>query len=615
MMSIHRSRLLISVVLGLAFVLNACGTPPAAQAPSAAPAAPPTDIPLAQASPVRAATAAPAAQPAATEPAASAAGQGDTLRLLWFQAPTILNPHLATGTKDFDASRVVYEPLASFDVNGELVPFLAAAIPSRENGGLAEDGTSVTWTLKEGVQWADGTPFTAADVKFTYDFVSNKETAATTAAVFSAIDNVEVIDPLTVKVNFKSVNPAWSLPFVGTNGLIIPQHLFADYIGAKAREAPNNLKAIGTGPYQTVEFKPGDIVIYEPNPYFREAGKPYFGRVELKGGGDPATAARAVIQTGEIDFIPALTIEKQLLEQLLVGSTAELIVNAGSALSERIELNRADPNTEVDGERASATVPHPFFSDLKVRQAFALAVDRATIANQIYGGPPVTPNTNALIAPPQFVSPNTSFTFDLAQAAALLDEAGWADSDGDGVRDKDGVKLSILFQTSTIARRQKVQKVIKQNLESVGWQVELKSVDNGVFFSSDPANTDTFNHFYADVQMYTIGNYNPDPAAYLESFTCAKIVTKANNWTGGNRVRYCNPEYDALFAQSRTELDPERRAQIFIQLNDILINDVVIIPLVFSGIGQAAANNLSGITLSPWESSLWLLKDWTRKVS
>jgi peptide/nickel transport system substrate-binding protein len=606
----------VSGTLALAILLAGCGAAPASQAPTTVPTTEvQSTIPVVPATEAPAATVAPAEQPAATaeQPAPSSAGQGGTLRLLWFQAPTILNPHLSTGTKDFDASRVVYEPLASFDVNGELVPFLAAEIPSRENGGLAEDGTSVTWKLKEGVQWADGTPFTAEDVKFTYDFVANKETAATTAAVFSAVASVEVVDPLTVKVNFKSVNPAWSLPFVGTNGQIIPKHLFADYIGAKAREAPNNLKAIGTGPYQTVDFKPGDIVIYEPNPYFREAGKPYFGRVELKGGGDPATAARAVLQTGEVDFIPTLTIEKQLLDQLLTGSTAELIVNSGSALSERIELNRADPNTEVDGERASATVPHPFFSDLKVRQAFALAIDRATIADQIYGGSPVVPNTNALIAPPQFVSPNTSWEFNLEKAAALLDEAGWVDSDGDGIRDKDGVKLSILYQTSTIARRQKVQEVIKQSLESIGWEVELKSVDNGVFFSSDPANPDTFNHFYADVQMYTIGNYNPDPAAYLESFTCAKIVSKATNWTGGNRVRYCNPEYDALFETSRTELDPQKRAEIFIQLNDILVNDVVIIPLVSSGVNQAAANNLSGITLSPWESSLWLLKDWTRK--
>jgi peptide/nickel transport system substrate-binding protein len=562
---------------------------------------------------------APAAQTPADKPTAAAAaleeggrGRGDTLHLLWVQAPTILNPHLATGTKDFDASRVTYEPLASFDKDGKLVPFLAAEIPSRENGGLAADGKSVTWKLKRGVKWSDGAPFSARDVKFTFDFVANKETAATTTSTYSAVAGVEALDESTVKVSFKDVTPGWSLPFVGTAGLIIPEHSFKDFVGAKAREAPANLIPVGTGPYKVVEFKPGDIVVYEPNPYFREEGKPFFSRVELKGGGDSATAARAVLQTGDVDFTPGLSVPPQVLEQLQASGKGSVLVSPPTGLVERIELNRTDPNKEVDGERSSLKAPHPFFSDLKVRQAVALAVDRETIAKQIYG-PSAVPTRNALVAPPSFDSPNTTAEFNLQKAAALLDEAGWKDANGDGVREKDGAELRILFQTSTVQARQKAQEVIKQALESIGFKVELKSVDNGVFFGSDPANPDNFNHFYADLQMYTIGNYNPDPAAYLESFTCAKIAQKANNWSGSNRVRYCNPEYDALFAKSNTELDPAKRQQIFIQLNDLLVKDVVVIPLVRNSGATGVGNTLEGVTLSPWESSLWLLKDWARK--
>ncbi|MEI7770442.1 MAG: peptide ABC transporter substrate-binding protein [Chloroflexales bacterium] len=603
---------LVSGALALLFILAACGAAPAGQAPTAAPTAAAPAAPTV-AAPAAEATGAPAAPPSAA-PATGAAGQGGTLHLLWFQAPTILNPHLATGVKDFDASRVTYEPLASFDKDGTLLPFLAAEIPSRENGGLAADGKSVTWKLKPGVKWGDGEPFTAADVKFTFDFIANKETAATTTSTYSAVASVEVVDDTTVKVIFKDVNPAWSLPFVGTAGLIIPAHVFKDYIGAKAREAPANLKAVGTGPYRVVEFKPGDIVVYEPNPYFREQGKPFFGRVELKGGGDPATGARAVLQTGDIDFTPSLSVAPQVLEQLRTGGKGQVVVSPPGGFSERIELNQTDPNIEVDGERSSLTKPHPFFTDKQVRQAFALAVDRATIASQIYG-PSATAITNLLIAPPTFNSPNTKAEFDLQKAAALLDAAGWKDSDGDGIRDKGGVKLSILYQTSTVPARQKSQEVIKQALESIGWKVELKSVDNGVFFGSDAANTDNFNHFYADVQMYTIGNTNPDPAAYLESYTCAKIAQKANNWSGSNRVRYCNPAYDALFAQSKTELDPAKRAQIFIQLNDLIVNDYVVIPLIRNAGNVGVSNTLDGVTLTPWDSTLWQIKDWTRKAS
>ena len=164
-----------------------------------------------------------AATPAATAAASAAAtesgpattrGQGDTLNLLWWQAPTILNNHLAQGTKDYDASRVVLEPLADFDNNGNMVAVLAAEIPSLDNGGVAQDGKSVTWKLKQGVTWSDGQPFTADDVKFTYDFVINKDTAATSYASYTAISAVDLVDPNTVKVSFTNPAPGW-------NGLVL----------------------------------------------------------------------------------------------------------------------------------------------------------------------------------------------------------------------------------------------------------------------------------------------------------------------------------------------------------------------------------------------------------
>ena len=204
------------------------------------------------------------------------------LRLLYWQAPTILNPHLSTGVKDSEASRLTLEPLASYDKNGELVLFLAAEVPTLSNGGLAADGKSVTWKLKQGLKWSDGTPFNAADVVFTYSFIANPEVASTNASVYDNIESVEAIDEYTVKINFQDVNPAWDRPFVGS--VILPRHLFEPYNGPNAWSASANLMPVGTGPYRVVEFKPGDTVVYEPNPYFREAGKPFFQRVELRGG-------------------------------------------------------------------------------------------------------------------------------------------------------------------------------------------------------------------------------------------------------------------------------------------------------------------------------------------
>ncbi|MGB5974102.1 MAG: ABC transporter substrate-binding protein, partial [Nodosilinea sp.] len=174
----------------------------------------------------------------------------DTLRLLYWQAPTILNPHFSSGFKDSEASRITLEPLASFDAEGNMVLFLAAEEPSLDNGGVAEDGTSVTWKLKEGITWSDGTPFTAEDVVFTYEFIVNPEVATVNAGSYELIERVEALDDTTVQITFKEPNPAWYLMFTGTEGMVLPKHMFAEYNGANGREAPANTMPVGTGPYR-----------------------------------------------------------------------------------------------------------------------------------------------------------------------------------------------------------------------------------------------------------------------------------------------------------------------------------------------------------------------------
>ncbi len=536
----------------------------------------------------------------------------DTLKLLYWQAPTILNPHLSTGFKDSEASRITLEPLASFDNDGNMVLFLAAEEPTLDNGGVAADGKSVTWKLKQGVKWSDGTPFTAADVKFTHEFITNSDVGSTTAGTYEVIDNVEVVDDYTVKINFKEVNPAWFLVFMGTEGMILPQHIFANFNGPNGREAPGNLKPVGTGPYQVVEFKPGDVVVYEPNPNFRGPEKVSFQRVELKGGGDATSAARAVLQTGDADFANNLQVEKTILQELEGAGKGTVVANFG-ALSERILINYTDPNKATsEGERSSVQFPHPFFKDKEIRQAFALAMDRDTIGQQLYGSTGKA-TANILVAPPQYNSLNTSYELNLEKAAALLDTAGWQDSNNNGIRDKDGVEMKVVFQTSVNPLRQKTQAVVKQGLQSLGIDVELKSVDASVFFSSDPANNDTVEHFYADLEMYTTGNTNPDPGAYMKTYTCKEIPQKKNSWSGQNHGRYCNEEYDRLWEESTTELDPEKRRQLFIQMNDILIEDAAVIPLVHRANVVGVNNSLMGVDLTPWDLRTWNIVDWNRR--
>lgn len=571
--------------------------------------------------------ASPAAAPtvAATQAAEGQRGAGDTLKIFLWQAPTIVNPLLSPGTKDLTASRIAYEPLASYDNDGKMVPFLAAEIPSRENGGVAQDGKSVTWKLKPDVKWSDGQPFTAQDVLFTFQYATNPKVASTSRADYEQVKSVEVIDDYTVRVNFKDVNPAWALPFVGPEGCILPQHVFAPYNGANAAEAPANLIPVGTGPYRGVDYRKEDVlligqdvvntvkIIFEPNPYFREANKPYFSRVQVQGGGGDALKAAQAVQTGAVDYVWNLTVSNDVLDKVDAGGKARVTVPS-SAFSERIMVNFTDPNKQTaDGERSSVQFPHPFLTDLRVRQALAYAVDRDSIAKAYGRTGQIT--GNLLVSPTNFDSPNTTpypYAFDLKKATALLDEAGWK-MGSDGVREKDGVRLKLTFLTSINPVRQTAQEIVKKNYESIGIQVDNLNVDSSIFLGPPEGTTKTRRQFYADFEEFAFSNKNPDPGAYMSGWTCGEMAQKANNWALSNWGRYCNPDYDKLYKQSTTEMDPEKRRQLIIQMNDILTKDVALIPLVKLGIAYGASNTLTGMNWSAWDTDTWNIKDWARK--
>lgn len=539
-------------------------------------------------------------------------GGGGLLKVLWWQSPTLLNPHFAVGTKDQDGSRVFYEPLASFDPDGNLIPTLAAEIPSAQNGGLSKDGKSVTWRLKKNVQWHDGKPFTADDVVFNWEFAADPATAATTIGNYKGIDRIDKIDSHTVKIVFKEPNPFWAEAFCGAaTGQIIPKHLFEAFRGAKSREAPSNLKPIGTGAYRFVDFKPGDIVRAELNPNYHVPNNPFFDRVEMKGGGDAVSAARAVIQTGEFDFAWNMQVEEEILRRMEQGGKGRVDIAVAGNI-EHIQCNQTDPWTDVDGERSSITKPHPFLTDPAVRQALNLLVDRASVQEQIYGRAGRT-SANFLNAPSRYFSKNTKWEFNVDKANQILEAAGWKKG-SDGIRAKDGKKLKLVYQTSINAPRQKNQQIVKQAAAKAGIDIEIKSVVASVYFSSDPANPDTYRHFYTDIQMYTTTMGAPDPQTFMRQFLSAEIASKENKWQGRNITRWRNEEYDTLFAASLTELDPVKRAAQFIRMNDLVIQNVVVIPVLWRLVQSAISLKLKNTSISGWDSNLWNLRNWVREA-
>ncbi len=530
-------------------------------------------------------------------------GGGGVLKLLMWQGPTLLNPHFATGVKDIEGARIFYEPLARWDAEGNLLPVLAAEIPSRANGGLAADGKSVLWRLKKGVTWHDGQPFTADDVLFNWQYAIDPATAAITAGDYLNL-KMEKVDAHTVRVRFEQPSPFW--PGIYCTTRLIPKHVFAPYSGAKSREAPANLKPVGTGPYVFADFKPGDLIRGTLNANYHQPNRPHFDSIELKGGGDAVSAARAVLQTGEYDYAWNLLVEDDVLKRLEVNGKGRVVFSAGGSI-EAIFLNAADPWTEVDGERANPKSRHPFFSDPAVREALGLLIDRQGIQRFIAGRTGVA-TPNFLNNPERFRSPHRQMWFDIAKANALLDGAGYVRG-ADGMRSKAGKPLKLVFQTSINAPRQKIQAVIKQACQKAGIAVELKSVVGSVFFSSDVANPDTYGKFWADLQMYAGDQGSPDPTEHMQRFVSWEIASKANKWLRANLNRWHNAEFDAAYRAAEKEMDPVKRAALFIRMNDIACNDGYVIPLLYrpivTGLGERLRAPLSG-----WDSDLASLADW-----
>jgi peptide/nickel transport system substrate-binding protein len=535
-------------------------------------------------------------------------GGGGLLKILMWQGPTLLNPHFATGDKDQVGSRLFYEPLAAWDAEGRLVPILAADIPSRDNGGLSKDGKSVVWRLKPGVAWHDGAPFTADDVVFNWQYASDPATAAVTRGNFMGL-KFEKVDALTVRVVFDQPAAFW--PGAYSRITLLPRHLFAPYIGARSREAPHNHQPVGTGPYRFIAFKPGDLVQGELNPGYHMPLRPHFDTVEIKGGGDAVSAARAVVQTGEYDFGWNLQVEDELLKRLEQGGKGRVHFAVGGA-TEFITLNHADPGLELDGERSHPKSRHPLFSDPAVRQAISLLLDRQAVQQFIYGRAGVA-TANLLDHPDAYRSPNQKPEFNIARANELLDKAGWArgGSGEGGVRAKDGRALRLLFQTTINAPRQKTQAIVKQAAAKAGIAIEIKAVAPAVFFSSDPANSDTQSRFVADMQMATYSMEQPDPARFMQQFVSWDMASKANKWQGLNTGRWRNDEFDKAYRSAAVELDPVKRAALFVRMNDIVCNDHYALPLVsrqdVSGLHRSLVAHVSA-----WDLAVGFIHDWYR---
>lgn len=539
------------------------------------------------------------------------AGQGGDLVLLQWQAPSQANPLLSSGTKDLLAGSLVVEPLAEFAPDGSVVPALAAEVPSPGNG-ISDDLTQITWKLRDDVVWSDGTPFTSADVVFSYEYCTNEETGCSNEA-FGDVASVVADDDYTVTITFDAPKPYPFIPFVGYTSPVIQAAQFADCVGAAAKScSEQNFAPVGTGPYTVTELRPEDTVTYAANPNYRGAanGQPFFGTVTIKGGGDAESAARSVLEVGDADYAWNLQVAPEILAGMEAAGNGRLAAAFASSV-EHINLNQTDP----DADPPSEGTPNPIFVDNPdLHKALSIAINRDELVAVGYGAagaptcyywPVEGGNSGAL---------DDCLTQDIEGANALLDGLGYLDTDGDGVREAEGYgPLEFDYVTSTNAVRQSNQELIAQYWSEIGVKANMKNEDASLFFDGTCASDVCIWKFFTDIEMYTNSSSGPDGPGYLKSFKSDQIPTSATSWGGENVVRINSPELDTLIDEMvAAPLDDPNRDELIAQVNEF-VSSRAIIPLIYRASNSAFANSIENTgDLNGWDSEYWNIEEWTR---
>lgn len=550
-------------------------------------------------------------------PPSGEAGAGGTLTMIQWQAPSQANSLLSSGTKDLLAGSIVLEPLARFAPDGTLVPALAAEIPTVDNGGVAEDFSSVTWKLRDDVMWSDGTPFTADDVVFTFEYCSDELTGCT--ADITTVADVTADDEHTVTITFTDPQPYPYNDFVGYAEVIVQRAQMEPCVGEGASACSDqNFAPVGTGPYMVVELKPEDTVTYTMNPNYRGVaeGKPYFKDVVIQGGGDAEAAARSVLELGEADYAWNLQVAPEILQPMEAAGNGVLSTGYGSNV-EHINLNQTDPDADPPSEyNEDGSGQNPFFfQNAEFAKALSLAINRDNLVAVGYG-PAGTPTCTMWPVEGQASTNNDwCLTQDVDQANQILDDLGYTDTDGDGVREKDGEPLEFDFVTSTNAVRQSNQELIKADWEQIGVVANMSNADASLFFDGTSASDASIWKFFTDIEMFTNGSTTPDPAGYFVSWTIDEIPTAAKGWpSSGNIPRQQSTEYDEAWATlSQTDVNDPGYVDLVKQVQDLQIESGAIIPLIYRGNVSAIAADIEGFGgVNGWDSEYWNIQDWYR---
>ena len=532
---------------------------------------------------------------AATEaPAAEAApASGGTVIIGTPQEPGMMNTLLTSSSIEDAVVSLFGEGLVSVNEKGEYVPVLAKELPT-----VSEDGLVVTWKLLEGVKWSDGSDFNCDDVKFTMEGALS-DLSQVSASGYRDIESLECPDPYTVVATFGEVYA----PYLRLFSYTVP-----DTAGAleDMESWDMNRNSIGTGPFMLTEWVPGDHLTFSKNPYYREEGKPYLDSVIIK-----ILPSREVgmqlLGTGEIHALWDLT-EANFPELQQLEGQGVSFVSTVTGENELLSLNFGANDGTAPAD--PSTAPHPILYDLKVRQALQYAIDKQQIVDALLYG-----NVNAgnsAVPVGTFACPQPVSEFSLEKANALLDEAGWVVG-ADGIREKDGVRMSLKIATTTGNQlREQTEQVLAEMLKAAGIELVIENVPSDVLFAGWESDG-MRDHGTYDIVMYTTGP-STDPDSHLySSFHSSEIPTADNEGTGANFSRYINADVDAWLDEAGTITDTAARKELYCNVIKQVNADLPRIYLYERLSIMGHRNEFQGLKISPtfvdfaWDAANWTL--------
>ncbi len=502
------------------------------------------------------------------------AGGGATVRIGWAGSPDTLNPGAAILTEAYTIFELVYDSMYELNLDGSYTLSLAETV------NRSSDGLTYTYQLREGVKFHDGETLTAADVAFTYNFYKAHEDFPYLNAYTGYLESVEATDNYTVVVTLNEAIPNIESQLVFM--YILPEHIWGQHAEGAAATEFENVEMIGSGPFKMTEYKPNEFVHLTAN-------KDHFAR--------PPKVAEVFFQTYE---------SQDVLVQALKSGDVDMITEMPATA---VEALKSDPNIKVvtgapfapgvsdiifnqvlpencPTDAGGICTGHPALRDRNVRLALAHATNKQKLIDVVllgYGAPGLTLIPDGLGM--WYNSAIKDYSYDVAEANKILDEAGYKDADGDGIRDMPDGSRPLTFRMqwpsdSIDAPRQ--AELLAEMWMEVGVKAELAAMDpDALTAACCPA-------FDFDIILWGWGS-DPDPNLLLGVHTTAEIPN------GYNETGYSNPEYDALYAQQATELDLQKRIALVHQMQQIVFDDVVyVIPYYEQAIQAYRVDRFTG---------------------